>query len=93
MLKKMTHEIGNKRFLAYVALLYTLALTASAWVPPSSPIFESAIYIKLALIPLAQAFLLTGARHRWPDSYPIIVGMSCAFYAAMVITTIFSGIF
>jgi positive regulator of sigma E activity len=93
MLKKLTVEISNKRFLTYAALLYILALTMSVWVPASSPIFENALYLKLALIPIAQAFLLAGARHRWPASFPIIVAMSVAFYLAMIISTISKGLF
>lgn len=93
MLKKLTREISNTRFLAYTALLYILALTASAWVPASSPIFDSAPYLKLALIPCAQAFLVCGARYRWPSSLPPIMAASTAFYIGMVMTTIRADFF
>ncbi|WNZ87485.1 hypothetical protein [Pseudomonas sp. P108] len=93
MLNKLTKEISNKRFLAYTALLYILAVTASGWVPVSSPIFSSAPYIKLALIPCAQAFLICGARYRWPTSLPIIMAASTTFYLGMIVTTIRADFF
>ncbi|HBO2935408.1 TPA: hypothetical protein L4R50_000404 [Pseudomonas aeruginosa] len=91
MVKHLTTEIGNKRFIAYVALLYILAFTGGAWVPASSPIFSSAPYVKLALLPLAQAFLLKGARHRWPSHYGVILAASCAFYGAAILSAITSA--
>lgn len=93
MLKALTRDTSNKRFLVYVALLYILAMTAGAWVPASSPIFESASFIKLPLIPLAQAFLLMGARHRWPEHYKLILLVSAAFYAGVIFSLIYHGFF
>lgn len=93
MLKALTHDTSNKRFLAYVALLYILAMTAAAWVPASSPIFESASFIKLPLIPLAQAFLLMGVRHRWPEQYKLVLIASSAFYGGVIASTFFHGFF
>ena len=41
MIKALTHDTSNKRFLAYVALFYVLAMTAGAWVPASAqPLLE-----------------------------------------------------
>lgn len=93
MLTIMTHTTSNKRFIAYVALFYILALTAGTWVPASSPIFDSAPFVKLALIPLAMWFMLKGARHRWPTQYPLIVLVSCGFFAGVIFTTIRNGFF
>lgn len=93
MLNNLTHGISNKRFLAYVALLYILAMTAGAWVPVSSPIFEGAPFIKLALLPLAQTFLIKGARHRWAENYGVIVAASTALYAGILLSTIYTGFF
>ncbi|MPQ69389.1 hypothetical protein [Pseudomonas sp. MWU12-2323] len=93
MLKTLTREVSNKRFIAYVALLYIMAMTASVWIPASSPIFEIAPFVKLALLPLAQAFLLLGARHRWPNNFGVITAASCAFLAGIIFTTIRNGFF
>ena len=93
MLKHLTTEISNKRFVAYVALLYILAFTAGAWVPASSPIFSSAPYVKLALLPLAQTFLVMGARSRWPSNYGVIVAASSAFYGGTILSVITSVFF
>ncbi|WP_427121658.1 hypothetical protein [Pseudomonas aeruginosa] len=93
MLKHLTTEISNKRFVAYVALLYILAFTAGAWVPASSPIFSSAPYVKLALLPIAQAFLLMGASSRWPGHYGVIVAASSAFYGGVILSVITSVFF
>lgn len=87
MLKTLTHEISNTRFLVYVALLYILALTASTWVPESSPAYDQAVYLKLALVPFAQIFLLYGARHRWSENYTVILLASCAFLAGLAGST------
>lgn len=93
MLNHLTTKISNKRFIAYVALLYLLAFTASVWVPASSPIFQFAPYVKLILLPLAQMFLLKGARPRWPENYGVIVAASTAFYAGMILSTVTSVVF
>lgn len=93
MLKALTHDISNKRFLVYVVLLYVLAMTAGAWVPASSPIFDGASYIKLLLIPFAQTFLMKGARHRWPDHYFVISMSATLFYAGLIISTAVLGNF
>ncbi|MFL1449093.1 hypothetical protein ACI77O_11930 [Pseudomonas tritici] len=91
MLSIMTHTKSNKRFAVYVALLFVLALTASSWIPATSPIFDAAPFLKLALIPLAMWFLLRGARHRWPANYRYIVLASCMFYAGLIISTAYHG--
>lgn len=93
MLNTLTREIGNKRFITYVALLYIMAMTAGAWVPASSPIFESTPFVKLVLLPLAQAFLLLGARHRWPSHFWVITAASSSFLAGIILTTIRNGFF
>jgi hypothetical protein len=93
MLNTLTQTATNKRFVVYVALLYIMALTASAWIPASSPFFENAPFVKLALLPLAQGFLLLGARHRWPDHIFVITAASCAFFAGIIIATVRSGFF
>lgn len=93
MLKALTRDVSNKRFLTYTALLYILAMTAGTWVPASSPIFDSASYIKLPLIPLAQAFLLMGVRHRWPEQYKLILLVSSAFFGGVIASTFFNGFF
>lgn len=93
MLSMMTHTPSNKRFIVYVILLYILALTASAWVPASSPIFDSALFLKLALVPLAMCFLLKGAKHRWPENYGYIALASIMFYAGLIVTTAYHGFF
>ncbi|HDS1721820.1 hypothetical protein NPS53_07895 [Pseudomonas putida] len=90
MLKALTHDTSNKRFIAYVVLFYVLAMTAGAWVPPSSPAFAGAIYIKLLLVPLAHAFLLKGARVRWPDHYPKIALSAILFYVGLIISIVAS---
>ncbi|MCF5381928.1 hypothetical protein GIW05_00130 [Pseudomonas syringae] len=91
MLSTLTREIPNRRFLAYVALLYILALTGGVWVPASSPIFDNAPLVKLALLPWAQAFLLMGARHRWPSNFKTILLASCCFYAGVIASLIFNA--
>lgn len=88
MLNVLTREISNSRFIAYVALLYILAITCSSMIPASSPLFDSAPFVKLALLPLAQRFLLIGAQHRWPDRYRLILLTSSAFYGGIIVTTI-----
>lgn len=88
MIKALTHDTSNKRFLAYVALFYVLAMTAGAWVPASSPAFAGANYIKLLLVPLAHAFLLKGARARWPDHYSKIATSAICFYVGLIISTV-----
>lgn len=93
MLNNLTTKISNKRFITYVVLLYVLAYTVGTWVPASSPLFEFAPYVKLILFPLAQLFLLKGARHRWPENFGVIVAASTAFYAGMILSTISSVIF
>lgn len=93
MLKALTRDTTNKRFLIYVALLYILTLTAGAWVPASSPAFENASYIKLLLVPLAQTVLMKGARHRWPDHYFLIGLVACSFYAGLILSGFIHGFF
>lgn len=93
MLKALTHDTSSKRFLAYVALLYILAMTAGSWVPASSPAFDSATYIKLLLVPLAQTFLMKGAHHRWPDQNFLIGIVATAFYAGLILSTVIHGFF
>lgn len=93
MLKTLTRDTSNKRFITYVALLYILALTVGAWVPVSSPIFDGASYIKLLLVPIAQVFLLKGARYRWPDNYFLIALVATLFYAGLILSTVFHGFF
>ena len=90
MLKALTHDTSNKRFIAYVVLFYALAITAGAWVPASSPAFAGANYIKLLLVPLAHAFLLKGARVRWPDQYPKIALSAIWFYVGLIISIVAS---
>jgi hypothetical protein len=91
MLTALTQATSNTRFLVYVALLYVLAFTAGAWVPASSPLFKDATFIKLALLPLAQAFLLIGARRRWPDHFFVITAASCSFLAGVIVETVRNG--
>lgn len=93
MLTFLTHSTSNVRFIIYVALLYILALTAGTWVPASSPIFESAPFVKLALLPLAMWFLLKGSRLRWPSQFWLISLASCAFFSGVIITTIRGAFF
>ncbi|NVL48713.1 hypothetical protein F2S72_01730 [Pseudomonas syringae pv. actinidiae] len=93
MLKPLTHDVSNKRFLAYAALFYILAMTAGAWVPASSPAFGGAGYIKLLLVPLAMTFLLKGARHRWPEHSLLIGILAIAFYAGLILSTVIHGFF
>lgn len=92
MLTDLTQKISNRKFLAYTALLYLLALTISVWVPESSPIKDQAIFIKLALVPLAQMYLMAGAKHRWPENYTIVVAASTALYLGLFVSTIVKGV-
>ena len=92
MLKALTRDTSNKRFIAYVTLFYIIAVTAGAWVPVTSPAFEYAKYIKLLLVPLAQTILMQGARYRWPDHYFLIGIVACAFFAGLILSTISFGI-
>lgn len=92
MLTDSTQKISNTRFVATSVLLYLLALTVSVWVPESSPIKDQAIFIKLALVPLAQMYLIAGAKHRWPENYTIVVAASTALYLGLFVSTIVEGV-
>lgn len=91
MIKILSEHTSITHFSAYVVLLYLVAMTAGSWVPPSSPIYESASYIKLALIPVAQAFLMSGTRTRWPGSMWTVAAASSAFYAGIVVSTVWAS--
>lgn len=80
----LTRDLSHGRFLVYVALLYTLSMTAGSLLPPDNTLGP---LIKLALLPLAQCFLLLGSRVRWPHSHSLILLASSAFYAGIVLAT------
>lgn len=87
MLSVLTRDISNSRFIAYVALLYVLSMTAGSLLPQGSELSTAAPLVKLALLPLAQCFLLIGCRQRWPQNYPQVVQASSAFYVGTALAT------
>lgn len=84
MLAVLTRDLSNARFLTYVALLYLLSMSAGSLLPEGS---DLSTVVKLALLPLAQCFLLIGCRQRWPQNYPQVVQASSAFYAGIALAT------
>lgn len=93
MLTHLCRETPNRRFVLYVALLYILALTAGSLIPASSAFFALQPFIKLALLPLAQWFLLYGAKARWPHSTFVGVAMaSTCFYLGLAAQTVANAI-
>lgn len=80
----LTRDLSHGRFLAYVALLYVLSITASSLLPPDNTLGP---LVKLALLPLAQCFLLLGTRVRWPHNHSLVLLASSAFYAGVLLAT------
>lgn len=84
MLSVLTQDVSHGRFMLYVALLYTLSMTAGSLLLPDN---EFSPLAKLALLPLAQQFLLLGTRARWPQHHSLLLQVTSAFYAGVVLAT------
>jgi len=93
MLTHLFQAISNRRFITYVALLYVIALTAGSLISMDSGAYPYAGYLKIILLPLAQAFLLMGTQNRWPSQFKTIATASTAFYFGVIGSTQFHGFF
>ncbi|MGA4449512.1 hypothetical protein ACPA0O_19845 [Ectopseudomonas chengduensis] len=83
----LTRDVSNGRFIAYAVLLYILSLTAGSLIAQGGELSTASPLVKLVLLPLAQCFLLAGSRLRWPDTYPLLLQVSSAFYAGTALAT------
>jgi len=94
MITHLSRGIPNTRFVVFVAALYAFCLSAGALIPASSLLISGAPYVKLALVPFAQWFLIDGAKHRYSeDTYSTIKMASTFFYMGLIAQTIISAFF
>ena len=84
MIKLISEDIANSRFIAYIVLMTIMALTAHAWIPPSSVLMPYAPLLKIGLLALPLFLLLVGTRHRWPKNSILIQLPALVFYGTIV---------
>jgi len=91
MLTKLTRETPNRRFIVSAVALYTFCMTAGSLIPVTSPVIDAAPFVKLALVPFAQWFLIDGARHRYSEENSSVITYAASFfYLGLIVQTLMS---